>query len=444
MALNVSSTLAKLSIITSPPLLQGIIRLNAPSLKLDWATLLAKSPQKLACIIDQRLREFGGANMAEKENVYSVLSAIANVSSESNNFTFMQRQITQIGLQGQFALFNFGITYNAITTANIAAWVYVKSNDDDEQIPEDKREKLKMLWQRLMVISDNVEKSHDSCTFDITEQTTTPEAAQAGLHVFMEHYAEKLKELSGLKNYPIHPSFATHGNFIRYTFTTPQYPHDTTQTKGEDFYIGRDPNATGFIIDYYFARNYIKVTRVTDKAVTRRIANSFAKHVLGAKVEDKAQKHYPLSMFRTRNYKDRLTIPPEHQSGNDRVWVSAIECAYLTSEGQKPEIYRVRDFDGDDILENIEKHFPVSNYPIELREILEIRISFSLSHVKSHNFAKKAKNTPNTYHIDIKPTGKNPFAQIRQVCEEHRTIITKVLKNCDLTGKLLGEIGGNG
>ena len=442
MALNVSSTVDKLSIISSPTLLQEIFKINAPDLAITWTPLFSISATERARMLDQHLRKLNDTNITQNDNVYRVLSAIFNVSSDSENASFMIKNIESIGLQDKFALYNFELNTNAITPANIAAWVYVKSHDSDTTIPEEKRKKLLDFWRRILLISDNVEKSHDSCTFDISEQTTTKEESLSGLQVFMDHYADKSKELMGIKDFPIRPSIAMHGSFIRYTFTTPQYPHDTTQTEGQNFYIGRDPNATGFLVDYYFARNFLKVTRVTDNTVTRKIAKSFAKHVLGAEVIDKRRMHYPLTIFRTQGYKEKLRLPLEREMMFDRVWVSAIDCAYMAGEDQQPETYCVHDFEGDDILENIEKHFPINQYPINLREIREVTLSFSLSRLNVQaNRNKKTKVPRNTYHIDIKPTGKNPHSQIRQIQEEHRHIIMQILETCGLTGKTLDELG---
>lgn len=442
MALNVSSTVDKISIITSPVLLRGIFEIKVPDLKLDWLAINHMLPQERAAILDMRLRDNNATSVAEHDAICSVLSAIFNVSSFSGNAEFMKKQITAIGLQDNFALYDFGLSSNAITTANIAAWVYVRSQQNDSNIPDEKRHKLEALWRRLLVISDNVEKTHSTITLDVTEQTKNTEEMEAGIKTFMDHYTKKLKGLSGLRDFPMTFSIATHSAYVRYTFTTPQYPHDTTQTDGSHFYIDRDPNATGFVIDHYPVRQYLKLTRVTDNTITKKIAESFAKHVLGASVVYNNQKHYPLSMFRNASYKLKLTLPPERESLMDRVWVSAIDCVYARDGAQSTETYCAHDYEGDDILTNIEEHFPVSKYPVELREIKEVEISFCLSRLDDRaKFHHKGTIPHNTYRIQFKPTGKNPFAAFRKMHDEHKAVILDVLERCGLTGKTLEELG---
>jgi len=175
MTLNVSSTVDKISIITSPVLLRGIFEIKAPGLKLNWRAINHMMPQERAATLDMKLRDNNAISIAEHDAICSVLSAIFNVSSYSGNAEFMKRQITAIGLQDNFALYDFGLVNNAITTANIAAWVYVRSQQNDSNIPDEKRHKLEALWHRLLVISDNVEKTHSTITLDVTEQTKSPE-----------------------------------------------------------------------------------------------------------------------------------------------------------------------------------------------------------------------------------------------------------------------------
>ena len=442
MTLNVSSTADKISIITSPILLRGIFELKAPGLKLDWLAISHMQPHERAAVLDMELRDNNVTSIAEHDALCSVLSAIFNVSSYSGNAEFMKRQIAAIGLNDKFALDDFGISNNAVTTANIAAWVYVRSKQTDPDIPEQKRDKLGALWRRLLVISDNVEKTHSTITLDVTEQTKNPDEMEEGIKVFMDHYTKKLKGLSGLRDFPMTFSIATHSAYVRYTFTTPQYPHDTTQTDGSHFFIDRDPNATGFVIDHYPVRQYLKLTRVTDNTVTKKIAESFAKHVLGACVVYNNQKHYPLSMFRHASYRQKLTLPPERESLMDRVWVSAIDCVYARDGAESTETYCAHEYEGDDILANIEEHFPTSKYPIELREIKGVEISFCLSRLDDRtNLRTKGVISRNTYRIQFKPTGKNPFAAFRKMHDEHKAVILNVLERCGLTGKTLDELG---
>ena len=442
MTLNVSSTADKISIITSPVMLRGIFEIKAPGLKLDWLAISHMQPQERAAILDMKLRDNNATSIAEHDAICSVLSAIFNVSSSSGNAEFMKRQIAAIGLHDKFALDDFGMLNNAITTANIAAWVYVRSQQNDSDIPDEKRRKLEALWHRLLVISDNVEKTHSTITLDVTEQTKTSDDMEDGIKVFMDHYQEKLKGLSGLRDFPMTFSIATHSAYVRYTFTTPQYPHDTTQTDGSRFYIDRDPNATGFVIDHYPVRQYLKLTRVTDNTVTKKIAESFAKHVLGAKVVYNNQKHYPLSMFRHSSYKQKLALPPERETLMDRVWVSAIDCVYSRDATQAIETYCVHEYEGDDILANIEEHFPSDKYPVELRELKEVEISFSLSRLDDRSTRQGNEAIPrNLYRFQFKPTGKNPFAAFRKMHDEHKAVILNVLERCGLTGKTLEELG---
>ena len=191
MTLNVSSTADKISIITSPVMLRGIFEIKAPGLKLDWLAISHMQPQERAAILDMKLRDNNATSIAEHDAICSVLSAIFNVSSSSGNAEFMKRQIAAIGLHDKFALDDFGMLNNAITTANIAAWVYVRSQQNDSDIPDEKRRKLEALWHRLLVISDNVEKTHSTITLDVTVQTKTSEDMEDGIKVFMDHYQEK-------------------------------------------------------------------------------------------------------------------------------------------------------------------------------------------------------------------------------------------------------------
>ena len=440
MAYSPTDNLTNIKLISSPVLLRRLFEIHAPSLDLDWGKLNRMSMAQRAEKLHGEMLRLNDIALKEHDDLCKVLSTIAIISSDSDHTPLMKRLIDNIGLHDKFALFNFGLNKNAVTTANIAAWVNVHCHAVD--IQKDKREDLKRIWQQLQVLADNITQEGAHYSFDISEPNWNPLEIDAGLRKFEANLRECNMKKTGLKSFPVTTSMCSRGNYIHFTVNMPKYPRDSLQSKDDLIFLDRDRNMTGLTIDYYPQQEYLWVSRFVDKPTTRDIAERFAKFVLKTSIPDARKNHYPLTLFRDRRYIKWLQLTSANPAPDDRVWVSAIDCAYYASDGTLLSICNEHECDDQDIHQRIEAHHPGSRYPYDKREILSVEVSFLLHEQADIGARRKAVSTATRkYRFTFKPVGIGPRAQLRKIQNsDHREIIKATLNNCGLLGMNIQQL----
>ncbi len=436
---NPTDNITNIQLISSPVLQRRLFELHAPSLRVDWKSLEALPNASRAAALDAEMKKLNDCAVKEHDTLCAVLSTIALIASDSEHTAYMRRRIEQIGLRDRFTFFNFGITKNAVTTANVAAWINVHSFEST--IAEHKRVGLSSLWKQLQVLSDNIRHTENHHSFDLTAPEDPSSDMERRLGAFKNDLHDHWLKRTGLKSFPVAVSVAPHGSFIRFTVNMPKYPIDSLQSEDDEIYLDRDRNMTGCTIDYYPSREYIVVSRFVDTSTTRDIADRFATHILHTVIPERKKNHYPLVIFRDRKYMDKLCLPSSAAAG-DRAWISAIDCAYYSPDGVLRSICNEHSYEGNDIHSVIEEHHPSKLYPFENREVRAVEISFLLHEqvdIGAKHLAKSDK--VRRYRLTFKPTGVGPHARLRKVCDDvHRDIIKAVLNQCGLLGMSLREL----
>ena len=441
MAYNPTDNLTNIKLISSPTLLRRIFEIHAPAMKLDWRVLGRLSMTQRAEKLHEEMLKLNDISLKEHDDLCKILSTIAIISSDSEHTPLMKKLIDNVGLHDRFALFNFGLNKNAITTANVAAWINVHSLAED--IPEDKREDLKGIWQQLQVLADNITQEGAHYSFDVSEPDWNPLEINARRREFENDLRKCNMEKTGLKSFPVTTSMTPRGNYIHFTVNMPKYPHDSLQSEDEIVFLDRDRNMTGLTIDYYPQREYLWVSRFVDKPTTRDIAERFARLVLKASIPDAKKTHYPLSLFRNRKYMSWLQLASVDPAPEDRVWVSAIDCSYYASDGTLLSICNEHGCDDGDIYQRIDAHHPDSLYPYDRREVLGVEISFLLRERIDIGGKRKTPSTKTRrYRFSFKPFGVGPRSTLRKIVDsDHREIIRHTLNNCGLMGMDLQQLG---
>ena len=441
MAYNPTDNLTNIKLITSPTLLRMLFDIHAPSLSLDWRKLERTSMTQRAEKLHEEMLRLNDISLKEHDNLCKVLSTIAIISSDSDHTPLMKKLIEHVGLLDRFALFNFGLQKNAVTTANIAAWINVHSLRPD--LKEEKRESLKGIWNQLQILADNIMQEGTHYSFDVCEPDWNFLETNARLKKFEADLRDCNRKKTGLKSFPVTTSMSPQGNYIHFTVNMPKYPRDSLQSEDDVVFLDRDRNMTGLTIDYYPEREYLWVSRFVDKPTTRDIAERFARLVLNTSIPDARKNHYPLSLFRSRKYMDWLQLASEDPAPGDRVWVSAIDCSYYASDGTLLSICNEHGCDDNDIYRIIDTHHPETLYPYDRREVLSIEVSFLL-HERVDIGGKHRATSQKTrkYRFTFKPLGVGPRASLREIANlDHREIIRNTLNNCGLMGMNLQQLG---
>jgi len=202
------------------------------------------------------------------------------------------------------------------------------------------------------------------------------------------------------------------------------------------------------------------MTRVDDKATSLHIAEIFAESALGAKIEDLKGKRYSLNAFSDKSALKRIeeALPESNKQAKDEVWISALRCRYLDSEGLQLSKNHEYDFPYDperNIYTNLDLGYPLANedrQPLAAemkmgvhaakRELLEVEVSFHLHDTVPLGGGKNGYSDRFLPVVKIHTTPKTcDFKKkTRDLKAEHRQLINDVLEMCDLMPKSRDQI----
>lgn len=425
--------------VTSADLQRRLFELHAPSLygELDWSEIVKMEINARAARLNDAMLSLNDINLREHDMLCRTLSAIASIAKNASNSPFMESQIKAARLWDRYWPDDFGMRKKAKTTANIAAWINIIAHDTSGD--EDERQRAADIWNRLLVVAEKADNARNPYTFDISEPTKSGDELRDGINSFREEVSAVMRVRLGLKHFPVMVQTSPRGRCIRFDIIMSQYPHDSTQTKEDQIFVGRDPNARGVSVDYYQARQFIVVSRLTDKAATREFAEQFARHVLGARLVDKSCLYYPLDDFASRKYMGTLRLPDDDIKPGERVWVSALNCAYTDSKLGQTMIFERQKCEAQDIYEELDGIFTNERFPYDTREVLRVELSFQLA--EHHASYGVPTGRFKTYRINFRPRSADYHRILRTIQDKrHRETIRKVLASCDLLGKNLSQV----
>lgn len=425
--------------VTSADLQRRLFEIHAPSLdgKINWGKIAKMELNARAAKLNEAMLSLNDINLREHDRLCRTLSAIAAIAKNAANTPFMESQIKAARLWDRYWPDDFGMKKGAKTTANIAAWINTLAHDTSGD--DDERQRADDIWNRLLVVAEKADNARNPYTFDLSEQIKFGDEMREGISSFQKEISAAMRGRLGLKHFPVMVQSSPRGRCIRFDVIMPQYPHDSTQTEEDQIFVGRDPNASGVSIDYYQARQFIVVSRLTDKATTREFAEQFARHVLGARLVEKNGLYYPLDDFSSRKYTATLRLSDDEAEHGGRVWVSALNCAYTDSKMQQTMIFERQKCEAQDIYEELNDIFTKDRFPYEAREVLRVEISFQLA--ERHASYGVPTGRFKTYRISFRPRSSDYHRILRKIPDEkHRETIRKVLASCDLLGKKLSQV----
>ena len=331
MAIAVATNLKDMiELISSRTLLKDFIESHIPNSGIKWEKL-DKDKSIRATQTHEYLLKLTADRTDEENHLVGALSVIAVLNQDAGNLPYMRKQLQFLpNLNTAFEFYPFQCP-NAHTVANVAAWINMKSQTDAA---------AKDIWEELVgVAQTQQQKNNQWRIFDITPPKKKQTEFLAGIAEFQRDFKafEEKKGTSDDFDSEVFPS--TLDRCIRYIINTTK-PLREVKMREKDasgkarWRTGKDNHQTGFIIDHYFLRDYIAISRVVS-ADEKEIAELFLRDVLGAEIIEQEKKVYDLLQFASPESKNFLRLPAKMEKQGERIWISGMEFA-VSDDTQTP------------------------------------------------------------------------------------------------------------
>ena len=329
--------------ITGPLLVRDLFDIHAPSLGVGkkWAALSELGEVERAWKLGEMLKGLSKTNLHERDTLYAHLGSIEIIGSDSRQTEAIEKMITsEPALNERYIWADFGIPKGrrkrelSRTPHNLAAWIDVVAHTPEKSkaYSASAIAGAKRIYDRLQKQVASISAEVGTCTFFLTSRP------EGNLHepektavLFERAYRKYRTEITGIPNYPavVSPSIRT--GYVRYSVNMAPNPNISLQVHKGEFLAKQNPNADNFRLDYHPLGDYVRISRVVDRETSKRIVKLFAEQI-GCTVQDFRKKRCSLKRFDGMN-------PPATPLGKDalkrgdKMWVSAIESAYLDSMG---------------------------------------------------------------------------------------------------------------
>lgn len=403
-------------LITSRPLQHDLVEAHIPKSGIDWAGLDDDLDRRAGQIYDALLN-FKSSRQDEQQSLIGSLSVIAALNAEGGNQTYIQKQIRLVAKLNQDICFYPFNCKQAHTTANLAAWIKMKSM----QV-----ESARDIWDELVgVAQTQQEKNNQWRIFPITKPTKKNTEFEAGIEKFKADFKalEESKGTSDDFDSEVFPS--TMENFTRYIINTTKPLRDVKMREkdkdGNKFWkVGKDNQQTGFIIDHYFARDYIAISRVIS-ADEEEIATLFALNVFGSDIIKEAKRHFDLAPFATSAHKNFLKLPEINEKYGDRIWISGLEFAFADKSKTPYPNIKFKDFafsPKEDIHEHVKRF--LKSPAGTTRDLAKVRVTLQLwnrIYEGGRHLVDKSKR--NEYIFTLSPTRFTSDPKIRNIKNDY-------------------------
>ena len=446
--------------ITAPLLIKQLFAIHAPALELEgeWPRLFEMNDAERAHELAERIKDLAKVSLKQRDLIYSHLGTIDVVSSQARQTEAIEKMIEgEKPLHEQYCFPDFGKIKGRKERSrlphNIATWINIVAHTKEggAQYSKTVIAGAKRIWDRLAAQAVVISNQEGSCTFYLTSPTKNQTATlEARAKLFEDAYKKYRSKLTGLENYPAKVDPTVRSSFIRFSVNMAADPHMSIQV-GEDgtFNPLIDPNADKFKIDYFPGRDYIRMSRVVDRETSLAIAKLFAE-TIGSEVQDFKKKRYSLAQFDSCK-PETLALPPENTKRGDRIWLSAIDSAYLDRNGNVVSKNREYDFPYDserDIYENLrqskEMGKPRSRVEnlVDRRETIGLDITFELHDYEDGGEGRRLfrDDFMKPITIKVRPTQNDYLSKVRDLKPYHRKLIVDVLEKCDLMPKNRDEM----
>ena len=352
--------------ITGPLLVKALFDIHAPSLNVGkkWAELSSHTEAERAGVLAKMLKGLSKTNLHERDTLYAHLGNIEIIGNDSRQTEAIEKMIErEPALRESYQWVEFGVPKGrrkkelSRTPHNLAAWIDVVAHTPEKSkaYPPSAIAGAKRIYDRLMKQVASISAEVGTCTFFLTAR---PEENRADpdevARLFAESYRKYRTEVTGIPDSPAEVSPSVRMGYVRYSVNMAPNPNISLQIHNGEFSPRPNPNADNFRLDYHPLGDYVRISRVVDRDTSRKIVKLFAK-VIGCAVQDSRKKRCSLKRF------DGESAPESPLGGDaekrgDRVWVSAMESAYLDAMGNVISKSRELEFPYDErmsIYENL-------------------------------------------------------------------------------------------
>ena len=284
---------------------------------------LDKDKHIRASYVYEKLLEIKSSRSEEENSLVGALSVIAVLNQDESNQSYMLREIENVPrLAEQLTFYPFQCD-NEHSLANIAAWINMKSATDG--VARD-------VWEELVGVAQTQQQKNTLWRiFCITPPQKHPHEFPAGIVEFQKDF-KRFEEGKGTTDdfdSEVFPSSLD--RCTRYIINTTKPLREVKMREKDEsgkatWRIGKDNHQTGFIIDHYFMRDYIAISRVVS-GDEEEIAEMFLHDVLGSEIVKQEKKFYDLNKFSSSKCREFLRLPQKMEKDGEHIWVSGIEIA---------------------------------------------------------------------------------------------------------------------
>lgn len=220
---------------------------------------------------------------------YDMVSICRQYKSK-NKFRVLWSRLTQRGLVGQFLT---DMQDGNPSAQKLVAWIFVNDHD--------------ALWAQLLkdaVVEDL--SGSGGRRFYVPHVETLPEEKSAKKY-YINSFLEYMSKEQTLIDH-LHVERNDLGDIDRYVMHVNPFPRNVEQFEDDKLQLMLDKNAEGFSIVFYPMEDYFKVKCSFSKKQTDKIADLFAKYILGTEIRDKPEERYPINSLNP-NYKIDFEMP---------------------------------------------------------------------------------------------------------------------------------------
>ena len=454
----------QLKSITAFRLQYQFIQIFTKNMDVDWAAVPTNDAMHRAYALESIIKRLATFDQHRHSLLCAALGTIDTTARDSHETKVLEDEIAEEGeLNAVYVYDDFDMQfqlgrkkkkdYKSRTPHNIITWIYIASHADakDSLLKESAINGARRIWHRIASSAAVIAASQTPSTFFITEPTLADKTPEELKDLFTKAYKDYKHTTTGIVDYPAAISYQPRIEFLRFSTNTLCSPHFTMQHVDKDFFDAlEDKSADSFHLDYFPARGYIRISKVIDAQTTRAIATCFVEKALGAKIITNKGKRHVLSVFSSPSYKDRLKLSDDARKRGEKVWISAITCAYYDQQGEVVSKNKEFDFkwsEDHDIFSNIDGgkfacQLSQSDKPEYTREILDVEISFQLCNYEVNGDTPLYYDEPmkKAIKIHIRPKSFDFLEKTKDLKPLLKETIKKVLEQCDLMPKTADQI----
>ena len=414
-----ANLLDMIELITSRKLQEAVFTQNAPNMNVKWDRLPKNNRRRAQILHDEMENLISRRNKTLREQhskLFRTLNTIALVNADSTNTAEIEDRIKNLPalnryLQDSFTRYDLPAGHSK--TANLVAFINVVMLSEKET---NAGKDAKSIWDDLVASATAALDAikHDSFkVFPPKSDYNRTDGLQSFEEVLRFTVSTKFHE----REYLVMVACENLETHVRYLVKTTPLDHDVSKVvrdrSGKRRFENRpDDNAEAFEIRYFESHNRLEISRPRI-IETKDVANMFAQHVLGTKLDDRPKRYYddPLQIFKSRECLKTIKLPKENVTEDDRLWIQEIKLAPVqVSEGAgtdaEPRLIKhtPTTYTGNEdhfVFTEMDNLLDPNKFPRERCKILRVEVALRLFKAKLINGKLQAETTSKTYVVRI-------------------------------------------